>query len=231
MSESTRRRSVRLGLKSKGTPLINEQVASVAVANEHVTASVGKSSRRKSKAPQVAEVNANGVRSRRSDLISWEDGTPCQPDRVKAASNLDTMEEENEAPPSEVQQAAPALKANLFDWFSTSSTPSSPALSKAAHKKKSLENKENADDLDDFLCMDEGAPMKIGYDSSKNGAATLQAKNLNSSAGVGTPTNYRRSLAAGRTSMSTNTNVINSPLLKIALISSHGKRLSTSNLQ
>lgn len=158
---------------------------------------------------QLARSGRKVVNQRRSDLIKWDD-TPQK--QSTAASKLDIMHEDNENANDSTTAKNTAINSN-FDWLN------SPLANVNKSTKKGnvnfVENKENVilDDVDDFLSFEDAAPIKIKRDS-------IAPKYL-------TP-NFQRKSISNRVSLSANTNVINSPLLKIALISSQGKRLSTN---
>ena len=158
---------------------------------------------------QLARSGRKVVNQRRSDLIKWDD-TPQK--QSTAASKLDIMHEDNENANDSTTAKNTAINSN-FDWLN------SPLANVNKSTKKGnvnfVENKENVilDDVDDFLSFEDAAPIKIKRDS-------IAPKYL-------TP-NFQRKSISNRISLSANTNVINSPLLKIALISSQGKRLSTN---
>jgi hypothetical protein len=228
LTESRRRSSRLLGLKPS-TPFN----AGIANTITNIDSNLPRSARK------------TAASQRRSDLIKWDD-TPSQQHHTTVKQQLDVMHEANESSNAESSTSAAAPPNPKFDWLLNSS-PSFFNLTKSAKKTTKpsssfaaaasasasshvVENKENVsivDDVDDFLSFDDAAPIKIKRES----IAIAHAKMATTTREYLTPNFTRKSLStsnSNRVSLSANTNVINSPLLKIALISSHGKRLSTN---
>jgi hypothetical protein len=160
----------------------------------------------------AAKTPARKTNQRRSDLIKWDD-TPQKP----GISVMDAMREENESENSSSPNPA-------FSWLNDS-----PCVTKITKKKEILNDKENlvkivVADEEDFLSFDDMVPMKLSSDVK--GLLSTPSYNDYSTSTYA----HRKSLSVGnRQSLTTNKNVINSPLLKMAFISSNGKRVSTTH--
>jgi hypothetical protein len=160
----------------------------------------------------AAKTPARKTNQRRSDLIKWDD-TPQKP----GIAVMDAMREENETESSSSSRPA-------FSWLNDS-----PCVTKVTKRKEISNGKENpvkivVPDEEDFLSFDDMVPMKLSSDV-KGLLATPSYNDYSTSTYA-----HRKSLSVGnRQSLTTNKSVINSPLLKMAFISSNGKRVSTTH--